>query len=258
MSVKIEAYDSSNNSTLFTFELPVGSGEAYVDTTAPTTQIVSPQNNSAVSGVVNITTDVSDDFGVTKAELYVDGALLKTVTSTPYNFSWDTSSITLGSHILKVKAYDDVGNIGESLDTTVIVESALQTPTATPTSGQGKGGKGKPGGGGSSPTPTITSSPANSDTQAPVVTITSPLDNQTVGRGSTVTVVMNASDNEGVVKVDLTIDKDSNTVCTATATPFSCDWSVPNKPNTQYILKAIAYDAAGNLGRSGLIFVNSN
>ena len=43
------------------------------DTTPPTVTITSPENNSTVSGIVTITCMSSDNEGVEKVELWVDG-----------------------------------------------------------------------------------------------------------------------------------------------------------------------------------------
>jgi hypothetical protein len=47
-------------------------------------------------------------------EFYVDGALKATDSSTPYQASLDSTTLTDGSHTLVAKAYDAAGNVGSS------------------------------------------------------------------------------------------------------------------------------------------------
>ena len=95
------------------------------DTTAPTTQITSPTNNSTVSGTVAVTATASDNVGITSLEIYIDGALKTSGTSSPLNYSWNTSGLS-GSHTIFSKAYDAAGNVGTSTTVTVTVSNAVQ------------------------------------------------------------------------------------------------------------------------------------
>ena len=93
------------------------------DTTAPTTAITSPAAGSTVSGTVTVTASASDNVGVTRVELYVDGVLLATDTASPYSASWNTAGASNGSHTLTSKAYDAAGNVGTSAGVTVTVSN---------------------------------------------------------------------------------------------------------------------------------------
>jgi subtilisin family serine protease len=94
------------------------------DTTPPTTSITSPANGATVSGTITVSANASDDVGVTRVELYVDGGLLGTDTSSPYQFSWNTASVANGSHSLQTRAYDAAGNVGSSAVVTVTVSNS--------------------------------------------------------------------------------------------------------------------------------------
>jgi len=79
----------------------------------PTVSISAPANNSTVSGKVDIIANTSNATNVTvsKVEFYdVNSAggvkLLGTVSASPYIYSWDTSSASIGKHVIIVKAYD--------------------------------------------------------------------------------------------------------------------------------------------------------
>ncbi len=100
------------------------------DTTPPTTSIASPGNGAALSGTVNVTASASDNVGVTKVEFYVDSVLRSTDTTSPYSFSWDTTTFSNGSHGLFSRAYDAAGNVGTSGTVTVTVSNGAGAQTA--------------------------------------------------------------------------------------------------------------------------------
>ena len=92
----------------------------FVDTIAPVSAITSPTTGTKLSGkTVSITAKVTDNIAVTKTELYLDGALFSTTTSTRPKFSLTLSKLTVGAHVLQVFAYDAAGNSGASAPVTV-------------------------------------------------------------------------------------------------------------------------------------------
>ncbi|HYM61788.1 MAG TPA: Ig-like domain-containing protein [Thermoanaerobaculia bacterium] len=101
------------------------------DTTPPTTSITAPANGAVVSGTTSVTASASDNVGVTKVEFYLDGALQSTDTTSPYSWSWDTTTSSSGSHSLTSKAYDAAGNIGTSTAVGVTVSNDAQAPTTS-------------------------------------------------------------------------------------------------------------------------------
>ncbi len=94
------------------------------DTTPPTTSITSPANNATVSGTITVTASASDNVGVVKVEFYIDSVLKSTVTTSPYNFSWNTTTVANGSHTIFSKAYDAANNVGTSATVTVTVSNS--------------------------------------------------------------------------------------------------------------------------------------
>ncbi|HEY8131344.1 MAG TPA: Ig-like domain-containing protein [Thermoanaerobaculia bacterium] len=102
------------------------------DTTPPTTSITSPSNGATVSGTTTVTATASDNVGVTRVEFFLDGALQSTDTTSPYTWSWDTTTSPNGAHSLTSKAYDAAGNIGTSAAVNVTVNNVADTtpPTA--------------------------------------------------------------------------------------------------------------------------------
>ena len=99
----------------------VGAGAS--DTTPPVTSITAPASGATLSGTTTVSASASDNVGVTSVEIYVDGTLKATDTSTPYNFAWDTTTVPNGSHSLVTKAYDAAGNVGTSTAVSVTVSN---------------------------------------------------------------------------------------------------------------------------------------
>jgi beta-lactamase superfamily II metal-dependent hydrolase len=102
------------------------------DTTAPTTSITAPADASTIFGTTSVTASASDNVGVTKVEFYLDGTLVSTGTTSPYAWSWNTTTATNTTHILSSKAYDAAANVGSSTIVNVTVNNADDTtpPTA--------------------------------------------------------------------------------------------------------------------------------
>ena len=100
------------------------------DNEGPIVSILSPVNNSVFDEgtIVAITVDVSDNFGITKLEYIIDSELEYTINSTPYLYNWNTKGKS-GSHTIKVKAFDKIGNVGESELLTILINSSqINTP----------------------------------------------------------------------------------------------------------------------------------
>jgi len=104
--------------------LASGSGGGGGDTQPPTVSITAPSGGATVSGTVSVTATASDNVGVTKVEFYLDGALQSTDTTSPYAWSWDTTSATNASHTLTAKAYDAALNVGTSAAVSVTVNNS--------------------------------------------------------------------------------------------------------------------------------------
>jgi len=80
------------------------------DTTAPVVRITSPAHGQIVVGRTYVTTSASDNVGVTKVELQVDGSVSATSTTAPFTMIWNAQGIKRGFHTVRVKAYDAAGN----------------------------------------------------------------------------------------------------------------------------------------------------
>src|SRR3989475_5596864 len=128
-SLMAKAYDAAGNvgpSTTVTVNVQ----NSAPDTTPPTCAITTPSHGATVSVTIAPAATASDDVGVSKVEFYVDNVLQATDTTSPYSFSWDTTTVGNGSHLLMAKAFDAAGNVGTSTTVTVNVQNS--TPDSTP------------------------------------------------------------------------------------------------------------------------------
>ena len=98
------------------------------DTQAPTISITSPTGGK-VTGVVPVDVSYSDNVGVTRAELYVNGNKVVTDDVGPFAFAWDASIYGDGTYTLVAKAYDAAGNVGTSPSVSVSIGNDSTAPT---------------------------------------------------------------------------------------------------------------------------------
>ena len=98
------------------------------DTSDPVVAFTAPAEGATVSGNVSISVDASDNVGVAKVELRVDGTLAAADTSAPFAFVWNTTAGSSGSKTLSARAYDAAGN---TADATLAVTVANITTTTT-------------------------------------------------------------------------------------------------------------------------------
>lgn len=101
------------------------------DTIAPVVSLTAPGNNATVSGSVAITASASDNIGVSNVELYINGVLAFAGNVAPYTYNWNTTSVANGSYTLTARAYDNIGNIGQSATVSVTVSNDTTAPTVT-------------------------------------------------------------------------------------------------------------------------------
>ncbi|MGA9565315.1 MAG: choice-of-anchor D domain-containing protein [Candidatus Korobacteraceae bacterium] len=99
-----------------------GSGK---DVTPPTTQITAPANNATVSGTITVTATAADNVGIASIQIYIDGTLVASGSSSPLNYSWNTVTATNASHTIYSKASDVAGNVGTSPTITVTVNNPV-------------------------------------------------------------------------------------------------------------------------------------
>lgn len=184
------------------------------DAQAPTVAISAPTVAATVAGISSISVSASDNVGVAKVELRVNGSLLATDTAAPYAFSWDTGKVANGSTSLVARACDAAGNCADSGVVTVNVANAA-------------------------------------DTLAPTVAVTSPSQGARVS--GAVIFSASAADNAGVAGLTIELFINGTRVASKSASSsLSYSWNTRKAAAGSYVLRADAKDAAGNRSSSSI------
>jgi thermitase len=183
------------------------------DITDPLVSIKSPEEGSTVIGSITVRVSATDNVGVERVELYIDGAVFGTSTTEPHNFDWHTNDCPDGYYELSAIAYDTSGNIGCSKSVSVYVHNQQEQ-----------------------------------DITPPVVTITSPADGAHLSKLLKINV--SAKDNIGVTRIQLYVDGLLRVDNSASA--ISWPWNVKKASNGEHLILSKAYDAAGNVGTASI------
>ena len=182
------------------------------DTQLPTASISAPLGSATVTGTATVSVNATDNVGVARVELRVNGALLGTDTAAPYSFSWDTTKVASATANLVATAYDAAGNAGNSAVVYVTVSNvALATAV---------------------------------DTTAPTVLITNPLAGAKLK--GVVGISVAASDNGGAAGIRQTLYVNGQVVATASGGTLTYNWNTTKVLPGTYTIKAYARDGAGN------------
>jgi len=94
------------------FALALGYYSLYEDRDeTPKITLISPSTSTVLSGQVNIQASITDDFSLSKVELWIDNQKLFEETSFSTNsymlvYDWDSTSVLDGTHTLKIVAVD--------------------------------------------------------------------------------------------------------------------------------------------------------
>ncbi len=202
------AYSDGFLAILNTFLLEESIPATEVDTTAPESTILQPQNASTVNGrTVFVVAEATDDVEVTLVEFYIDSILKGASVGPEYTYIWNTTSSPDGVHMIQTRATDSSGNVSFSDVVTVNVDNSAP------------------------------------DTTAPDVSITNPADNAVIGN-TIVTIAAAATDNNGVTAVEFFVNGTSLMV--DTAAPYEALWDTTMLADADYQLTATARDAVGN------------
>ena len=98
--------------------------EAAGDTRAPEVTVTNPSNAATVSGSLPVEATASDDTRIVKLDIFVDGVLRGIDLTAPYSFNLDTTTVSNGTHLLEVRAYDIAGRIGRSTISITVANAA--------------------------------------------------------------------------------------------------------------------------------------
>ncbi len=84
------------------------------DTIAPTVSISSPANGAKIGNGTYISASSSDNVGVKKMEVYIDGVIKASSVTNSIAYTWTSYYAAAGSHLIAIKAYDAAGNVGQA------------------------------------------------------------------------------------------------------------------------------------------------
>jgi hypothetical protein len=99
------------------------------DTEMPNITIVSHSEMNMVWNTETIQLSVEDDIGVVKVEFFVDGALVSTINSSPWEVQWNTVDYPDDTVTISLKAYDEVGNASREVSLNLVIQNILLTMT---------------------------------------------------------------------------------------------------------------------------------
>lgn len=134
---------------------PVGTPVSNPDTQPPSVIVTSPGVGATVSGTITVTANATDNIGVDSTYLVIDGSVYGSDGTSPYSFTFDTTRLVDGSHVIYVRAWDAAGNAGDSAKITITIANAVPTPSPTPIPSP-------------SPSPSPTPAPSPSSTPSPL------------------------------------------------------------------------------------------
>ena len=192
-----------------------------VDTQAPAVAISAPLGSSSVSGVVPVNVGATDNVGVARVELKVNGNTVAVDSAAPFAFSWDSAGVANGMASLVAYAYDAAGNVAASSAVSVNVANTVTL--------------------------------VQKDTTAPNVRIANPLAGKVAG---SVTVSSSADDNSGPAGIRQSIYIDGVLVAKASGSSLAYSWNTRKSARGTHTIQAVAVDAAGNSSSTSVVVSN--
>jgi len=180
------------------------------DTTPPTISITLPTAGSSLAGTISLTASASDNVGITKVGFYINNNLIIEDMTAPYETAINTETYADGNYTLTAVAYDSM----QYADTSVsVIFNNNQV-----------------------------------DTENPVTTIFNPTDNPHVWTSGELILEARATDNKSVVKMEFYAGTQLLATQNDDYIGIRLAW-FDGHPG-DYIFKAKAYDAAGNVSEA--------
>ena len=138
-SILVKAFDSFNNSSTQSINVTASN---VPDTINPSVAIASPLDDANVSGTIQISVSASDNVGIQRIDLFVDGVMIYSSGVVPIQYYWNTASFSNGLHELTATAFDAANNSGSKTITVNVANSGndasipaitINSPTSNPT-----------------------------------------------------------------------------------------------------------------------------
>jgi hypothetical protein len=121
-TVSARATDTAGNVATSTVTLSVAN--ATPDTTAPVVTVGSPASGATVSGSTTVSGSASDNAGLTRVEVAVDGGAWQQATGTSaWSWPWNTAGLANGAHTLTARATDTSGNVATTSRTVTVANT---------------------------------------------------------------------------------------------------------------------------------------
>ena len=187
-------------------EGPVFDVPADQDSIPPTLTITFPADQSVLSDTVTISAYAFDNVELDTVTIYLNDSVVHQSKDGPYEHSWITQNYAEDEyHTIRAKAQDLSGNVNYTNTIQVMID--------------------------------------NQDNVNPTGTLIFPFTGQTLT--GEVTIIVEASDNDGVSSVTIYIDGD--TVTTLTAPPYTYTWNTINEvDDIIYTIHSHVQDNSGN------------
>ncbi len=183
--------------------------KAVVENQSPVCSITSPDDGDTIviGNTVVISVDADDNDGyITGVSFYVDGDGIGSLVSSLYNCIWNTDDVASGSHTVRAVAKDNEESTATD-EITVFLEEKVS--------------------------------------HAPVCSITSPVNGDTIVIGNTVIISADAADTEvSIAEVRFYID--GTGVCSLSSVPYSFAWNTDDVATGNHIIKIIATNYTGS------------
>lgn len=210
-AVAIDKTNNIGNAPVSSVQVIKGSS---ADPEPPLVTISNPVGGQLVSGLVPIVAEAQDNVEVVKVDFYIDGILAVSDESAPFEYVWDTANLVKGSvHTLFVRAFDENNNTSVSPTIAVTVNSNVL-----------------------------------GDITPPVLTILYPPSGSVFPSDTTIAVIADAEDENGIDRVEFYVDGLlMATDSVGVGTTFRFDWNLQNYGDgLLHTLYAKAFDPAQN------------
>jgi len=96
------------------------------DTQPPVVNIAQPIGGSVLTGFVSIGVNAVDNGGMSKVEIYANNKIVGVCFSSPWTYSWNTTTVADGNYSLVAWGYDGAGNVGYSAPINVTLSNPYQ------------------------------------------------------------------------------------------------------------------------------------
>ena len=241
------------------FEFAGAPSAPSTESTAPVITMSSPaqDNMKFASGIVTINVSAKDDVAVTGLNLYANGQLVAQSSGQPLSYTWDMRSLRKGTHTIYVSAVDAKRNLTKLFRSVKNYDDTPTTSTGDTGSTGGTGSTGDTGTtGGTGSTGGDTGSTGDADstagtgttptqTTAPVITMSSPAQDNMKFANGMVTINVSAKDDVAVTGLNLYVN--GQAVVRTNGEPISYTWDMRSLRKGTHTIYVSAVDAKRNL-----------